>query len=69
MAIVEASVVPIYSPITVPLSIVALLLGVAAVVAVIRADPGDLPAILRAIFRKGPGDDDRGDDPPALPGT
>ena len=49
--------------ITLPPSIIALLLGVAAVLAVIRADPGDLPAILRAIFRRGPGDDDRGDDP------
>jgi hypothetical protein len=52
------------------------LIGVAVVLAVIRADPKDLPAIVRAVMRIGSGDskqddghlDDGGENPPSLPG-
>jgi hypothetical protein len=45
----------------IPLSIIAL----AVVLAVIRADRKDLPAIVRALFGR-PGDDDDGNGPQAL---
>jgi len=47
------------------------LVGLAAVLAVIRADPKDLPAIVRALMRMGRHDEKRDDDsgkgPPSLP--
>jgi hypothetical protein len=47
------------------------LVGLAVVLAVIRAKKEDLPAIVRALMRMGPRDDNREDDsrktPPALP--
>jgi hypothetical protein len=46
--------VPVYALIAVPPSLV----GVAAVVAVIRANRHDLPAIVRALMRVGPPQDD-----------
>jgi hypothetical protein len=52
---------PIY-----PLTALALCFGIAAILAVIRADRKDLPAIVRALFGR-PGDDDDRDDPPSLP--
>ena len=58
--------VPVYVVLTVPPSLV----GVAAVLAVIRAKKDDLPAIVRALMRVGPHDDKRDDDgkpPPSLP--
>jgi hypothetical protein len=61
---VESSVQPVYIVMAIPLSLV----GLAAVLAVIRADAKDLPAIVRALFGR-PGEDDRGDDPPSLPGS
>jgi hypothetical protein len=64
---VEACVVPIYALFVVPPSLV----GVAAVLAVIRAKKDDLPDIVRALMRVGPHDDKRDDDsgkgPPPLP--
>jgi hypothetical protein len=44
--------------------------GLAAVLAVIRANKDDLPSIVRALMRVGPRDDKRDDDdgkPPSLP--
>jgi hypothetical protein len=61
--VVEACVVPVYVVLAVPPSLV----GVAAVLAVIRAKKDDLPAIVRALMRMGPGDDDSGKGPPSLP--
>jgi hypothetical protein len=63
--------VPVYLVLAVPPSLV----GVAAVLAVIRANKDDLPAIVRALMRMGPRDDERDskrdDDgvktPPSLP--
>ena len=53
------------------LAIPASFVGLAVVLAVIRADPKDLPAIIRALRGMGPGDDKRDDDsgngPPSLP--
>jgi hypothetical protein len=43
------------------------LIGVAVVLAVIRAKKDDLPDIVRALMRMGPKDDDGGDSPPSLP--
>jgi hypothetical protein len=43
------------------------LVGVAVVIAVIRADKRDLPDIVRALMRMGPRDDDSGKTPPSLP--
>jgi hypothetical protein len=62
---VEAHVVPVYLVIAVPPSLV----GLAAVLAVIRAKKDDLPDIVRALMRVGPHDDKRDDDgkPPSLP--
>ena len=54
---------PVYIVLAVPPSLV----GVAAVVAVIRANKDDLPAIVRALMRIGPRDDDSGKGPPSLP--
>lgn len=49
------------------------LIGLAVVLAVIRAKKEDLPDIVRAVMRVGPRDDRRRDDndtnPPALPGS
>jgi hypothetical protein len=45
---------PVYAVLVVPPS----LLGLAAVLAVIRAKKDDLPAIVRALMRLGPSDDD-----------
>jgi hypothetical protein len=42
------------------------LVGLAAVLAVIRANKEDLPAIVRALMRMGHRDDER-DDPTSLP--
>lgn len=53
---------PPYAILAVPLSII----GLAVLVAVIRAKQDDLPAIVRALFGR-PGDDDDRDDPPSLP--
>ena len=50
-----------FAILAVPLSLVA----VAFILAVIRAEPKDLPAIVRAMRGTGPGDDDEEDDPPA----
>jgi hypothetical protein len=61
--VVEAHVVPVYLVIAVPPS----LIGVAAVLAVIRAKKEDLPDIVRALMRMGPHDDDSGKGPPSLP--
>jgi len=55
--VVEACVVPIYALFVVPPSLV----GVAAVLAVIRAKKDDLPDIVRALMRVGPRDDKRDD--------
>lgn len=59
--------VPIYAIFVVPPSLV----GLAAVLAVIRAKKDDLPDIVRALMRLGPRDDKRDDDsakgPPSLP--
>jgi len=55
--------VPLYVVLAVPPSLV----GVAAVLAVIRAKKEDLPAIVRALMRMGPRDDDSGKPPPSLP--
>jgi hypothetical protein len=59
--------VPVYVVLAVPPS----LAGVAVVVAVIRAKKEDLPAIVRALMRMGPRDDERGHTtrktPPSLP--
>jgi hypothetical protein len=63
--VVEACVVPIYAILVVPPS----LIGVAAVLAVIRAKKDDLPDIVRALMRMGPRDDDSGKGPPSLPKT
>jgi hypothetical protein len=56
-------VLPVYVLVAVP----AVLIGLAIVLAVIRADPKDLPAIVRAVMRSGPPDDDGGQGPPSLP--
>jgi hypothetical protein len=58
--------VSLYAILAVPPS----LIGLAAVVAVVRAKKDDLPDIVRALMRIGPRDDRRDDDsanPPALP--
>lgn len=59
--------VPYYVVIAVPPSLV----GLAAVLAVIRAKKDDLPDIVRALMRVGPHDgkrdDDSGKGPPSLP--
>jgi hypothetical protein len=55
--------VPVYVVIAVPPS----LIGLAAVLAVIRAKKDDLPAIVRALMRMGPRDDDTGNGPRSLP--
>jgi hypothetical protein len=64
---VEAYVLPVLVVFAVPPSLV----GVAAVLAVIRAKKDDLPEIVRALMRMGPRDDKRDDDsakgPPSLP--
>ena len=54
---------PVYVVVAVPPSLV----GVAAILAVIRANKNDLPAIVRALMRVGPRDDDSGKGPPSLP--
>lgn len=54
---------PLYVILAVPPSLV----GVAAVLAVIRAKKDDLPEIVRALMRVGPRDDDSGKGPPSLP--
>jgi len=60
-------VLPVYVVVAVPPSLV----GVAAVLAVIRAKKDDLPDIVRALMRVGPHDDKRDEDdgkgPPSLP--
>jgi hypothetical protein len=64
---VEARVLPVYVVFAIPPSLV----GVAAVLAVIRAKKDDLPDIVRALMRVGPHDGKRDDDsaegPPSLP--
>ena len=54
-----------------PMLALPLLIGVAAVIAVCRANKDDLPAIVRALMRVGPHDgkrdDDTGNGPPSLP--
>ena len=54
---------PVYVILAVPSS----LFAVAAIVAVIRADRDDLPAVVRALTRMGPRDDASGEGPPSLP--
>jgi hypothetical protein len=44
-----------------------LLMGVAVIIAVCRANRDDLPAIVRALMRMGPHEDDIGKGPPSLP--
>jgi hypothetical protein len=61
--VVEACMVPVYLVVAVPPS----LIGVAAVLAVIRAKKDDLPDIVRALMRIGPRDDGSGKGPPSLP--
>jgi hypothetical protein len=64
--VVEACMVPIYVVLAVPPSLV----GIAAVLAVIRADPKDLPDIVRALMRMGSHDgkeDNESDDGPKVP--
>jgi hypothetical protein len=60
--VVELLQVPPYIVFVVPPS----LIGLAAVLAVVRAKKDDLPAIVRALMRVGPRDGGR-DDPPSLP--
>jgi hypothetical protein len=59
--------VPVYVVLAIPPSFV----GLAAVLAVIRAKKDDLPDIVRALMRVAPRDDKRDDDsgkgPPSLP--
>ena len=55
--------VPVYVLIAIPPSLV----GVAAVVAVIRANRDDLPAIVRALMRVGSPKDDSENGAPPLP--
>ena len=43
------------------------LIGLAVILAVIRANKDDLPAIVRALMRMGSGDDDSRKTPPSLP--
>jgi hypothetical protein len=54
---------PVYVVVAIPPSLV----GVAAVLAVIRAKKEDLPDIVRALMRTRPRDDHGGDSPPSLP--
>lgn len=44
-----------------------ILIGVAVLITVIRAEKEDLPAIVRALMRMGPRDDDSRKPPPSLP--
>jgi hypothetical protein len=55
--------VPPYAILALPLSLIAL----GFIVAVIRANKDDLPAIVRAMRGIRPGDDGERDDPPSLP--
>jgi hypothetical protein len=54
-----------------PMLVLPLLIGVAAVIVVCRANKEDLPAIVRALMgtrsRDGERDDDSGKGPPSLP--
>jgi len=61
--VVEACVVPIYALVVVAPCLV----GVAVILAVIRANRDDLPDIVRALMRLGPRDDDSRKPPPSLP--
>ena len=65
--VVEACVLPVYVVLAFPPSLV----GVAAVLAVIRANKDDLPEIVRALMRMGPRGDEgsrgRRKTPPSLP--
>ena len=62
-----------FSQMNFPLLLTGLLIGLAVVLAVIRADRRDLPAIVRALMRMRPPDGerddghDKGNDPPSLP--
>jgi hypothetical protein len=56
-----------FSRFDLPLLVFSVAVGVAVVLAVIRADRKDLPAIIRALMRMGPRDDDSGKGPPSLP--
>lgn len=62
----EGLSMPAYAWLAVPPSLAAVLVGVAAVVAVVRADRSDLPAIVRALMRMGH-DEGKGNPPPSLP--
>jgi hypothetical protein len=62
-SVVEARALPVYVVVAVPPSLV----GLAAVLAVIRANKDDLPAIIRTLMRMGPRDDDTRKGPPSLP--
>lgn len=61
--VVEACVVPIYAL----FAVAPCLVGVAVILAVIRANKDDLPDIVRALMRMGQRDDDDGNGPPSLP--
>ena len=61
--VVEAYEVPLYAVVAVPPSLV----GIAVVVAVIRAKRDDLPDIVRALMRLGPRDDGTRKTPPPQP--
>jgi len=46
------------------IAVVVLILGL---VALLRCNKKDIPAVVRALMRIGPPDDDKGNDPPSLP--
>lgn len=50
-----------------PLALASVILAFALLIAVIRANKDDLPAIVRALMRMGRHNDDDRDDPPSLP--
>jgi hypothetical protein len=56
--------VPVYA---LPMLALSLLIGVAVVIAVCRADRQDLPAIIQALMRMGPPTNDQRKGPPSLP--
>lgn len=63
----EGIQVPYTSLIDNPLALASVILGLALVIAVIRAKREDLPDIVRALMRSWPPDDDGGKGPPSLP--
>jgi hypothetical protein len=49
------------------LGLVAVVILVLGLVALVRCNKNDIPAIVRALMRMGPRDDDSGKTPPSLP--